>query len=638
MGVTGTNGKTTTTYLVRSILEANATACGVIGTTGYVLDDVKLTPHGGVWEPEEDDPTQERECTAPGWLAPYKGKYEVPNTTPDALQCQQLMAGMLDNGASAVAMEVSSHALAQGRVDCVDYDVAVFTNLTRDHLDFHGSMEAYREAKAELFRRLEDPERQRAVINLDVPPKPKRKKGEAEEEEEEEDGFDNAAYFKAAAGGGDRVPIITYATDSKMADEADVFVEQVDLTLFETSLTVRTPAGTFDAVCGIIGEVNVTNIAAAVAVGVALGVPLDVIAQGVEAMEPVPGRMELVDEGQPFPVVVDYAHTPDALRRAIESARKMGAANVITVFGCGGDRDPKKRAEMGKVADTHSDIVFVTNDNPRTEDPYKILDDVVAGFRDRVYNLDNIKQEAMFPFLKDMYLIHPNARHETMKLQNMCRRYVIVDRWYAIRGAIAMAGEDDVVLICGKGREDYAVRPGTTSTGSTTGWRRRTRCRGSSRCRRLAWTRPTSRGRGRIAARRTPGTVTSSTREARGERASGCEGGTPRRRRGATDRPRVQSDHFSCTSASVARARVVVSRIFSHASSPSSMVAWTSAATRRTCSRVKRRCREAFSRREVSARVRFAASSRTPMVSASASASATRVSCVMAVRSSAKAS
>ena len=286
VGVTGTNGKTTTTYLVRSILEANATACGVIGTTGYVLDDVKLTPHGGVWEPEEDDPTQERECTAPGWLAPYKGKYEVPNTTPDALQCQQLMAGMLDNGASAVAMEVSSHALAQGRVDCVDYDVAVFTNLTRDHLDFHGSMEAYREAKAELFRRLEDPERQRAVINLDVPLKPKRKKGEAEEEEEEEDGFDNAAYFKAAAGGGDRVPIITYATDSKMADEADVFVEQVDLTLFETSLTVRTPAGTFDAVCGIIGEVNVTNIAAAVAVGVALGVPLDVIAQGVEAMEP----------------------------------------------------------------------------------------------------------------------------------------------------------------------------------------------------------------------------------------------------------------------------------------------------------------------------------------------------------------
>ena len=457
VGVTGTNGKTTTTYLVRSILEANATACGVIGTTGYVLDDVKLTPHGGVWEPEEDDPTQERECTAPGWLAPYKGKYEVPNTTPDALQCQQLMAGMLDNGASAVAMEVSSHALAQGRVDCVDYDVAVFTNLTRDHLDFHGSMEAYREAKAELFRRLEDPERQRAVINLDVPPKPKRKKGEAEEEEEEEDGFDNAAYFKAAAGGGDRVPIITYATDPKMADEADVFVEQVDLTLFETSLTVRTPAGTFDAVCGIIGEVNVTNIAAAVAVGVALGVPLDVIAQGVEAMEPVPGRMELVDEGQPFPVVVDYAHTPDALRRAIESARKMGAANVITVFGCGGDRDPKKRAEMGKVADTHSDIVFVTNDNPRTEDPYKILDDVVAGFRDRVYNLDNIKQEAMFPFLKDMYLIHPNARHETMKLQNMCRRYVIVDRWYAIRGAIAMAGEDDVVLICGKGHEDYIV-------------------------------------------------------------------------------------------------------------------------------------------------------------------------------------
>ena len=126
VGITGTNGKTTTSFLVRAIIEANDGKCGVIGTTGYVLDDRRLTPHGGVWEPEEADPTENRECTAPGWLAPYEGKYEVPNTTPDALQCQQLMAGMLDNGATATAMEVSSHALAQGRVDCVDFDVAVF--------------------------------------------------------------------------------------------------------------------------------------------------------------------------------------------------------------------------------------------------------------------------------------------------------------------------------------------------------------------------------------------------------------------------------------------------------------------------------------------------------------------------------
>tara|TARA_B110000503_G_scaffold135103_1_gene215073 strand:+ start:486 stop:1109 length:624 start_codon:yes stop_codon:yes gene_type:complete len=156
-------------------------------------------------------------------------------------------------------------------------------------------------------------------------------------------------------------------------------------------------------------------------------------------------------------VIVDYAHTPDALRRAISSVRKTGVSNVIVVFGCGGDRDVGKRHEMGAVADELSDIVFVTNDNPRTEDPYKILDDVVAGFRDRVYNLPQIKDEAMFPFLKDMYLIHPNARFETMKLQNMCRRYVMVDRWFAIRGAIAMATERDAVLICGKGHEDYVV-------------------------------------------------------------------------------------------------------------------------------------------------------------------------------------
>lgn len=485
VGVTGTNGKTTTTYIVRSILEAAGKPCGVIGTLGYELNDVRLTPHGGVWEPEEKDHTADRTSTTPGWLAPYKGKYEVPNTTPDALQCQQLLAGMLDNGASAAAMEVSSHALAQGRVDCTDFDVAVFTNLTHDHLDFHGTMANYREAKALLFRRLSDPERQRAVINLDAARDAEeraedRKEAEAarasadgggaglgskagkggedaEEDGEDEADFDNAAYFIEAAGGGDRVPIITYATDKEKASEADVFVEKAELTLFETLVTIKTPVGSFDAVCGLVGKINLTNIAAAVAVGVALEIPLDVIAAGLEATEAAPGRMELVDEGQPFPVIVDYAHTPDALRRAIRSARGMGAVNVITVFGCGGDRDPTKRAEMGRVADKYSDIVFVTNDNPRTEDPYKILDDVVAGFRDRVYNAEYIKEEAMFPFLKDMYLIHPNARHETMKLQNMCRRYVIVDRYHAIRGAVAMAGEDDAVLICGKGHEDYIV-------------------------------------------------------------------------------------------------------------------------------------------------------------------------------------
>jgi hypothetical protein len=264
VGVTGTNGKTTTTYLVRAIMEAAGMPCGVIGTVGYALQDIRLTPHGGVWEPHQRDPTATRSSTSPGWLAPYRGKYEVPHTTPDALQCQQLLAGMLDNGATAAVMEVSSHALAQGRVDCTDFDVAVFTNLSHDHLDFHGSMAAYREAKAELFRRLSDPERQRAVINIDAWRDPddryadddektlqaRRKKGEAPGEEDAD--YDNAAYFVAAAGGGERVPIITYATHRDKAEEADVFVERAVLTLFETSVRIRTPVGSFDAVCGMV--------------------------------------------------------------------------------------------------------------------------------------------------------------------------------------------------------------------------------------------------------------------------------------------------------------------------------------------------------------------------------------------------
>ena len=313
VGVTGTNGKTTVTHLVRSILDANDQPCGVVGTCGYAFEDVRLTPHGGVWEPEETDPTEGRESTAPGWLAPYKGKYEVPNTTPNALQCQQLMAGMLDNGAEATAMEVSSVALDQGRTECVDFDVAVFTNLTRDHLDYHGTMEQYRESKAKLFRTLVDAERQRAVINLDEPePERGRREGEgaANDDDDDAEGDDadassdaasdaasdapssdassdstsDAAFFIAAAGGGDRVPVVTYATQKKFEREADVFVEKAELTLFETTLTIRTPAGSIDAACGVVGELNVSNVCAAVATGVALGIPLDVIQAGVEAM------------------------------------------------------------------------------------------------------------------------------------------------------------------------------------------------------------------------------------------------------------------------------------------------------------------------------------------------------------------
>ena len=383
VGVAGASGKTTVTHMVRSILDANDVRCGVIGTTGYSLDDVRLTPHGGVWEPEEKDPTKDRAATAPGWLAPYRGKYDVPTASPDALQCQQLMAGMLDNGARAAAMEVSSRDLAQGRVDCCDFDVAVFTNLSGDHLDDHGDVASHRNAVAELFRRLTDPERQRAVINLDV-----------STAEDGEKPFDDAAYFSEAASA---VPIVTYATQEDKADEADVFVERADLSLFETAVTIRTPVGTFDAITGLVGEVNVSNIAAAVAAGIAMEIPLDVIAEGVEAMESAPGRMELVDEGQPFSVVVDYAQTPEALKLAIELARETGQQRHHLRRG---DRDASKRAEMGRVADEYSDIVFVTNDNPRTEDSYKILDDIVAGFRDRIYELEATRRSA-FPFLKD---------------------------------------------------------------------------------------------------------------------------------------------------------------------------------------------------------------------------------------------
>ena len=312
VGITGTNGKTTTSFLVRAIIEANDGKCGVIGTTGYVLDDRRLTPHGGVWEPEEEDPTENRECTAPGWLAPYEGKYEVPNTTPDALQCQQLMAGMLDNGATATAMEVSSHALAQGRVTAWTSTSPFLptSHVRPPRLPRHGG--GVPGGKAELFRGLTDPERQRAVINLDPSDD---LVNDAKNDEKNGEAFSESDFFHRRRRRRPRAGDYLRHARQFVRPSGRVRGESGSVAVRDDRLDPHA-RGVVRRGVRLMGEVNVTNIAAAVAVGTALEIPLDVIAAGVEAMEPVPGRMELVDEGQPFPVIVDYAHTFDALRRA----------------------------------------------------------------------------------------------------------------------------------------------------------------------------------------------------------------------------------------------------------------------------------------------------------------------------------
>ena len=273
VGITGTNGKTTTTHLIKSIMDAMGSRTGMLGTLGYFI-------------PGENQ------------------MEEAPNTTPNALSMQKLMAKMVHNGADAVVMEASSHGLALGRCDEIDFNVAVFSNLTRDHLDFHVTEEEYRKSKGKLFARMVDPEKHRKVVNLDDP---------------------SAHYFMAQ--GNAEVPVVTFAMENK---EADVKPLKFEFSLFRTKVWVDTPKGVLEITSQLVGRYNVYNLLAAVAVGIAVGAPLESIVRGIEGMKGVPGRCELIDEGQGFAVIVDYAHTPDALSRLIDAVKELNPRRIIT--------------------------------------------------------------------------------------------------------------------------------------------------------------------------------------------------------------------------------------------------------------------------------------------------------------------
>jgi UDP-N-acetylmuramoyl-L-alanyl-D-glutamate--2,6-diaminopimelate ligase len=363
VGVTGTNGKGAVTFLVRAVLEAGGMPCGVVGTLG-------------------------------AW---YKGRWEaLERTTPEAPDLHALLARMVEAGLRAAAVEVASHALALGRVGGVRFRAAAFTNLTQDHLDFHGTFEAYRDAKARLFERV-DPEGV-AVVNADDP---------------------HGAYMAARS----RAPVLTYGLR-----EGVVRAEDVRVTAEGCTFTLATPAGRHPVRLRLVGRFNVANALCAAAVGLHYGVPLREIAEGLESVDVIPGRFERVEAGQPFSVIVDYAHTPDGLAHALETAREVARGRVIVAFGCGGDRDRSKRPRMGEVAATLADWVVVTSDNPRSEDPLAIVAEIVAGM--------------------------DQARHEGRARASW---EVEPDRRKAIRTALQMAGPGDVVLLCGKGHETVQI-------------------------------------------------------------------------------------------------------------------------------------------------------------------------------------
>ena len=363
VGITGTNGKTTTAYLVSSIFEAAGIPCGMLGTVAYRIGD------------------ELREAT---------------RTTPEAPDVQRLLREMADRGSGACAMEVSSHALALRRVDEVSFAAAVFTNLTRDHLDFHADMEDYFEAKRRLFEML--PRDRPSVLNVDDP---------------------RGTVLAEIVG-----RPVTYA----ISRQADITPGPLSFTLDGLTFDVRTPRGTLHLRSKLVGRPNVYNILAAVATAVALDLPFDAIERGVQALEGVPGRFQIVSSAKDgVTVIVDYAHTDDALRNLLETARPLASGRLITVFGCGGDRDRTKRPLMGAVAGRLSDLIIVTSDNPRSEDPRKIIEEIQLG-------------------------ITPDTRRDSGQ-----RLVSIVDRLEAIGKAIELARPGDVVLVAGKGHEKYQV-------------------------------------------------------------------------------------------------------------------------------------------------------------------------------------
>jgi len=379
VGVTGTNGKTSTTYLVESILQRAGRKVGVIGTV-----EVR-----------------------------YAGEHlRTINTTPESLDLQRLLRTMRTAGVDAVAMEVSSHGLALGRVDGCRFVVAGVTNLTQDHLDFHGTMDAYADAKTALFERFVDAEGA-AVVNLDDP---------------------SADRFVAAAKRG-RARVIGVSRDA--ARGADVVLESAEVTLEGTRARVRLPgrAEPLAIALPLVGDFNLENLLVAVGIAHALGIAPERIAEGVAAVPQVPGRVERVGAeipGAPT-VLVDYAHTPDAVEKLLRTVRPLARGRLVTVFGCGGDRDRAKRPLMAEAVARYADRVVATSDNPRTEDPLAILADVERG-------------------LAKLERVEPAA------LDARAGAYAVVpDRREAIGLALALARPEDTVVIAGKGHEDYQI-------------------------------------------------------------------------------------------------------------------------------------------------------------------------------------
>lgn len=379
IAVMGTNGKTTITYLIEAILKEAGFKCGVLGTINYR----------------------------------YNGKtFSAPNTTPESYEMQKIMREMVDDGVTHVVAEVSSHAVDLKRVDDCDFDLGVFTNLTRDHLDYHLTMENYFQAKkrffAEILPRSRKGHPQKMVINAD-------------------DQWGQRILQEVS------LPALTYGIQNNCAIKAGL--SELSIKGIKTQISV---SGESVAIASpLIGKFNLYNIMAAVGAAFILRVSLPVIKRGIESLSYVPGRLEPVASSEGFNIFVDYAHTDDALKRVLQSLTELKKKRIITVFGCGGNRDRGKRPLMGEAAVSYSDLTIITSDNPRLEDPLAIIEEIETG-------IDKIKIK--------------KTESDRLKMDGNVSFYTVIpERRKAIETAITVAEKEDIILIAGKGHEDYQI-------------------------------------------------------------------------------------------------------------------------------------------------------------------------------------
>jgi len=359
LAVTGTNGKTTVTYLIKSIFEERGRRIGLIGTIEYLTGEHRIS---------------------------------AVNTTPESLQLERLLMIMKNERIRTVVMEVSSHALAAGRVRMIDFDVVGITNLTQDHLDFHKTMQEYRDAKATLFDMAAGDDKW-AVLNLDDPE------------------FD---FFRARV----KSPHLSFSILNR---QADLSATDIRTSPTGSSFHLITPLGDEDIALKLAGDHNVSNAVCAAAFAMAAGMDISAIKRGLDEASHVPGRLEPIENDRGIHIFIDYAHTPDALEHACSVCRSLTESKLVVLFGCGGDRDKSKRKLMGEAVSRYADRIVVTSDNPRSEDPLAIIEDIKPG-------LDSA--------------VHAD---------------IVPDRREAIKAALDSCSENDVLLVAGKGHEDYQI-------------------------------------------------------------------------------------------------------------------------------------------------------------------------------------